>query len=79
MVRKVLSLSLHPSLYKEYEKLAKKSGKNKSQLFREMIFLYEQEKMKDDFYKIQRKISKVVRKKGIYTEEDVKKIVFEER
>ncbi len=79
MVRKVLSLSLPPSLYKEYEKLAKKSGKNKSQLFREMIFLYEKEKMKDDFYKIQRKISKVVRKKGIYTEEDVEKIVFEER
>ena len=79
MGRKVLSLSLPQSLYNKYEKLAKRNGKTKSELFREIIRLYEQEKREEEFYKLQRRVSKAVRKKGIYTEKDIEKIVLEGR
>jgi metal-responsive CopG/Arc/MetJ family transcriptional regulator len=77
--RKVVSVSLPPEIAKEYEELAEKEAKNKSQLFREMFQLYKEAALKEKFYKLQHYGTGLARKRGIIKEEDIEKIVFEGR
>jgi metal-responsive CopG/Arc/MetJ family transcriptional regulator len=77
--RKVVSVSLPPEIAKEYEELAEKEAKNKSQLFREMFQLYKETALKEKFYKLQQYGTGLARKRGIIKEEDIEKIVFEGR
>lgn len=77
--RKVLSISLPPEIAHEYEKLAQREEKNKSQLFREMFSLYKEKALKEEFFKIQKYGSTTARKKGIFKEKDVERIVFSGR
>lgn len=77
--RKVVTISLPPEIAFEYEKVAKKEAKNKSQLFRDMFRLYKEKSLENEFFKLQRYGTIKAREKGILTEEDVEKIVFEGR
>jgi len=78
-MRKVVTISLPPEIALEYEKLAKKEAKNKSQLFRDMFRFYKEKALENEFFKLQRYGSIKARKKGILTEKDVERIVFEGR
>jgi hypothetical protein len=81
MARKtaVLGFSVSPALAKEYEQLAEREGTSKSDLFRRMVDTYKAERQEQEFLALQRKMSRRVRKAGALTEEDVERIVFEDR
>ncbi len=74
-----ITISLSPEVAEEYEKLARKEAKNKSQLFREMFQLYKKFVLEQEFFELQRYGATLARKKGILTEEDVERLVFEDR
>lgn len=77
--RKVMGLSVPPELYDEYNELAREENRTKSELFREMIRVYKYQKKEQEFIQLQKEISAELQKKGILSEEDVDKIVFEDR
>ena len=77
--RVAMTISVPPNIAKEYDKLAKQEVKNKSQLFRDMFTLYQTRALEEKFFDLQREGVKLARQKGILTEEDVERIVFEDR
>lgn len=76
---KVLGFSVPFEIAKEYEDLAKTERKTKSELFREMVRLYKEQKEEKEFRRLQRYGTLQAKKKKILTEEDVERIVFEDR
>lgn len=74
-----VTVSLPSNLAESFEKLAKAEAKNKSQLFREMLTVYERRRREEQFHELQRYGVKKARKKGILTEADVEKLVFQGR
>ncbi len=74
-----VTVSLPSNLAESFEKLAKAESKNKSQLFREMLTAYERRRREERFLALQRYGVKKARKKGILTEADVEKLVFQDR
>lgn len=75
----VLGFSVSPELAKEYERIAEREGTTKSELFRRMVNSYKSEREEEEFFKLQRKMTRRVRSTGVLTERDVEKIVFEDR
>lgn len=76
---KVLGFSVPPEVAKDYERLAKQVGRSKSQLFREMIETYKAKRDEDEFFRLQARMARRARAKGILTERDVERLVFEDR
>lgn len=74
-----VTVSLPSNLAESFERLAKAESKNKSQLFREMLTIYERRRREEQFYELQRYGVKKARKKGVLTEADVEKLVFQGR
>ena len=74
-----VTVSLPSKLAENFERLAKAEAKNKSQLFREMLTVYERRRREEQFHELQRYGVKKARKKGILTENDVEKLVFQGR
>lgn len=66
-------------IVKDYERIADQETKNKSQLFRDMFLLYREKTLEREFFDLQRYGAKMAREKGILTEKDVERIVFESR
>jgi hypothetical protein len=81
MVRKtsVFGFSVSPALAKEYERLAEREGTTNSDLFRRMVTTNKAEREEEAFVALQRKMTRRVRKTGVLTEEEVERIVFEDR
>jgi len=77
--RTAITISLPPEIAEDYERLAQREAKNKSQRFRDMFLQYKREAAERDFYEFQRYGAKLARGKGILTEKDVERIVFEDR
>ena len=77
--RVAMTISVPPEIAKEYDKLARQQVKNKSQLFRDMFTLYQTRALEEKFFELQREGVKLAKGKGILTEEDVERIVFEGR
>lgn len=77
--RVAMTISLPPQIAENYEKIAQQEAKNKSQLFRDMFLLYKARTLELEFYDLQRQGARLARKKGILTEKDVERIVFEGR
>jgi metal-responsive CopG/Arc/MetJ family transcriptional regulator len=73
-----VTLSVPSALATKFEKLAKDEAKNKSQLFREMVSVYERRR-EDEFLALQRYGAKQARKKSVLTEADVESLVFQDR
>jgi len=71
--------SLPSNLAENFERLAKAEAKNKSQLFREMLTVYERRRREEQFHELQRYGVRKARKKGVLTEADVDKLVFQGR
>jgi metal-responsive CopG/Arc/MetJ family transcriptional regulator len=74
-----VTVSLPSNLAENFEKLAKAESKNKSQLFREILTTYERRRREERFLDLQRYGVKKARKKGILTEADVEKLIFQGR
>jgi len=74
-----LTVSLPPDLARTFERLAKAEAKNKSQLFRDMFRAYQQRRLEQDFFELQRYGAQQARKKGILTEADVEALIFQGR
>ena len=77
--RVAMTISIPPEIAKDYEWLAQKEANNKSQLFRDMFLLYKERTLEQEFFELQRYGAKLAKGKGILTEKDVEKIVFEGR
>lgn len=77
--RVAITISLPPEIAEEYEILAKQQAKNKSQLFRDMFQDYKKQTLEQEFFELQRYGTTLAREKGVLTEEDVEKLVFEGR
>lgn len=76
---KILGFSVPPKTADEYENLARREKKSKSELFRDMIELYKQYKEEKEFYRLQARISKQAEKLKIYTEDDIERLIHEAR
>jgi metal-responsive CopG/Arc/MetJ family transcriptional regulator len=77
--RVAMTISLPPELAEDYERLAQQQAKNKSQLFREMFLLYKEQALEREFFELQRYGTRLARERGVLTEEEVERIVFEGR
>jgi metal-responsive CopG/Arc/MetJ family transcriptional regulator len=77
--RVAVTISIPPQLAKEYDRLAKATAKNRSQLFREMFHAYRRLQEEETFETLQRYGSRKARERGIRTERDVERLVFEDR
>ncbi|MBI2203453.1 MAG: ribbon-helix-helix protein, CopG family [Candidatus Rokubacteria bacterium] len=77
--RVAVTISLPAGLAKEYDRLARETSKNRSQLFREMFDSYRRLQADEAFEKIQRYGARKARERGIRTERDVERLVFEDR
>ncbi len=76
---KVVGFSVAPEIAEEYEQLAERQGKTKSELFRQMVEAYKARLEEEEFFRLQKKMARRARKKGVFTEKEVERIVFEDR
>jgi len=76
--RVVMTLSVPPGTAKEYRKLAKAKGETMSQLFREVFSFYKEEKLREEFFELQRYGAKKASQLKL-TEKDIEKLIFEGR
>ena len=77
--RKALTISMPQDIAEQYDSLAKRLAKNRSVLFREMFLAYKRQALEKEFQDIQTYGARLARKKGLLTEADVEKLVFEGR
>jgi metal-responsive CopG/Arc/MetJ family transcriptional regulator len=77
--RTAVTISMPQDMAEEYERLAKMMAKNKSVLFREMFLAYKRQNLKEEFRELQTYGTTLAQQKGIFTESDVEKLVFEGR
>jgi hypothetical protein len=76
--RIAMTISIPPDIAREYEAMAKIKGETKSQLFREMFNLYRQERLKDEFFRLQKYGAKKSKEMKL-TEKDIERLIFEGR
>ena len=81
MARKtrVVGFSVPPEVAVEYERLAEREGRSKSQLFREMVAVYKAKREEEAFFRLQARMSRRARAQDVLTEKDVERLVFEDR
>ncbi len=77
--RVAMTIFLPSDMAEGYEKLARQEAKTKSQLFREMFLIYQTQAREREFFELQRYGTQRARSRKILREEDVEKIVFEDR
>jgi metal-responsive CopG/Arc/MetJ family transcriptional regulator len=76
---KVVGFSISPALAREYEQITAREKTSKSELFRRMVESYKAKLEEEEFFQLQRKMARRARKKGVFTEREVERIVFEDR
>ncbi len=76
--RVAMTVSLPPDIAQEYEEIAKLKGETKSQLFRDMFNLYRQEKLEDEFFRLQKYGAKKTKEMKL-TEKNIERLIFESR
>ena len=77
--RVAVTISMPPAVAEEYDRLARATAKNRSELFREMFDTYRRTRGEEVFNELQRYGSRKAREKGVRTERDVERLVFEDR
>lgn len=77
MQTQTFNIALPKSLVKKADELAKKEYRNRSELIREALRVYLQDK--DEWQKIYAAGERAMKEMGIKSEEDVDKIVYEYR
>ena len=76
---KVLAVSVPPDTAEEFERLAGLEGRNKSELFREMLRVYRTYRETGRFESLQRYGAARARQLGIRDERDVERLIAEAR
>lgn len=76
---RVLGFSVPPDVAIEYERLAERERRSKSDLFREMFAVYKAKREEEEFFRLQGRMSRRARDKGVLTEKEVERLVFEDR
>jgi metal-responsive CopG/Arc/MetJ family transcriptional regulator len=76
---KVLAVSVPPETAKDFEALAAQEGRNKSEMFREMLRIYHSFRETGRFETLQRYGAARARAAGVTTEEDVQRLIEEAR
>ncbi len=75
----VLSVSVPPESAREFERLAEREGRNKSELFREMLAVYLTYQETQTFESLQRYGASAARRAGVHDESDVERLIQESR
>ncbi len=76
---KVLAVSVPPETARDFEALAEQEGRNKSELFREMLRIYQSFRETGRFETLQRYGAARARALGVTTEQDVQRLIEEAR
>ncbi len=76
---KTLTVSLPPQIYEEIERLARLERKTKSELFRDMVKLYEDHLDEERWKRLRRLGRATARKYRVSSEQDIEKLVHEAR
>lgn len=76
---KVLGFSVPPELAEEVEAMAAEAGTTKSELFRRMVETYRARLDEQEFFELQTRMARRAGQRGGFSEEDVERIVFEDR
>ena len=76
---KVISISVPEVLAEELDRMAEEEGVSKSELVRLMARSYRRERAEEALFRLQRELGPGLRAAGIKTEEDVDRLVFEDR
>lgn len=76
---RVLSVSVPEALAEEIERLAREEGVSKSELVRLMARAYRRERSEEEFLRLQRELAPKGRALGVTTEEDVERVMLEDR
>ncbi len=76
---KTLTVSLPPQIFEEVEKLAAQENKTKSELFRDMVRVYENYLDENRWRRLKRLGRETARKLNVTSEEDIEKLVHEAR
>jgi metal-responsive CopG/Arc/MetJ family transcriptional regulator len=77
--RAAVTISMPQDMAEEYDRLANRLAKNRSVLFREMFLAYKKQQFKEEFRELQTYGAGLAQRKGVFTESDVEKLVFEGR
>jgi metal-responsive CopG/Arc/MetJ family transcriptional regulator len=75
----VLAVSVPPAAAEEFERLAEAEGRNKSELFREMLRVYSSYRETRTFESLQRYGAAQARRIGVRDERDVERLIDEAR
>lgn len=75
----VLAVSVPPEAAKDFERIAREEGRNKSELFREMLRVYRSYRETRTFESLQRYGATQARRRGIVDERDVERLIREAR
>jgi len=76
-ISKTLTFSVPPETYEEYEDLARDRRKTKSELFREMVKVYEDYLNEVRWQTIQRLGERTAKNFNIISEDDIDRIIHE--
>ncbi len=76
---RTMTISLPPRLYEEVERLAREENKTRSELFRDMIKVYEDYLDERRVLRLRRLGKETASKYGIRSEDDIVKLVHEAR
>lgn len=76
---KTLTVSLPPQIYEEIERLAKLERKTKSELFRDMVKVYEDQIDEERWQRLRRLGRATAKKYRLSSEQDIEKLVHEAR
>jgi metal-responsive CopG/Arc/MetJ family transcriptional regulator len=76
---KVVAVSVPPETAQDFERIASQEGRNKSELFREMLRVYRAYRETGRFESLQRYGAARARALGIRDEKDVERLIQESR
>lgn len=76
---RVLAVSVPPAAARAFERAAREEGRNKSEMFREMLRVYRAYRETRTFESLQRYGASRARRLGIMTERDVERLISEAR
>ena len=77
--RVAVTISIPPRLAEDYDRLARITAKNRSQLFREMFELYRQSQEEEAFEASSVTAAARPASEAVLTERDVARLVFQDR
>lgn len=76
---KIITFSVPPEAVREFDDIAQQEGRNKSEMFREMLLVYQAWRETQRFESLQRYGAARARELGIHDEGDVEKLIHEFR